>query len=61
MSKMGGGTSGYFGNIRERGAEITDNGHAPGCGSFYELISKVLLIIFHRGLLEEVVSHLTYL
>ena len=34
MSKMGGGTSGYFGNLRGRGAPITDNGHAPGAVHF---------------------------
>mgnify|MGYP001494139359 CR=1 FL=1 len=30
MSKLGGGTSGYFGKIRHRGAEIKDNGQASG-------------------------------
>jgi ribonucleoside-diphosphate reductase alpha chain len=42
MSKMGGGTSGYFGNIRERGAEITDNGHAPGSVHFMNLFESVV-------------------
>jgi ribonucleoside-diphosphate reductase alpha chain len=42
MSKMGGGTSGYFGNIRERGAEITDNGHAPGAVHFMNLFESVV-------------------
>jgi ribonucleoside-diphosphate reductase alpha chain len=42
MSKMGGGTSGYFGNIRERGAEITDNGHAPGAVHFMNLFQSVV-------------------
>lgn len=30
MSKFGGGTSGYFGNLRHRGAPITDNGESSG-------------------------------
>ena len=42
MSKMGGGTSGYFGNIRGRGAEITDNGHAPGSVHFMNLFQSVV-------------------
>ena len=42
MSKMGGGTSGYFGNIRHRGAEITDNGLAPGSVHFMNLFQSVV-------------------
>jgi ribonucleoside-diphosphate reductase alpha chain len=42
MSKMGGGTSGYFGNIRGRGAPITDNGHAPGSVHFMNLFESVV-------------------
>jgi len=42
MSKMGGGTSGYFGNIRGRGAEITDNGLAPGAVHFMNLFESVV-------------------
>ena len=42
MSKMGGGTSGYFGNIRGRGAKITDNGHAPGAVHFMNLFQSVV-------------------
>lgn len=42
MSKMGGGTSGYFGNIRKRGAPITDNGLAPGSVHFMNLFEGVV-------------------
>ena len=42
MSKMGGGTSGYFGNIRGRGYQITDNGHAPGSVHFMNLFQSVV-------------------
>ena len=30
MSKLGGGTSGYFGHIRHRGAAVKNNGEASG-------------------------------
>ena len=42
MSKMGGGTSGYFGNIRGRGTKITDNGLAPGAVHFMNLFESVV-------------------
>jgi len=42
MSKMGGGTSGYFGNIRGRGAPVTDNGLAPGSVHFMNLFESVV-------------------
>jgi ribonucleoside-diphosphate reductase alpha chain len=42
MSKMGGGTSGYFGNIRGRGATVSDNGHAPGAVHFMNLFQSVV-------------------
>ena len=42
MSKMGGGTSGYFGNIRGRGEPVTDNGLAPGAVHFMNLFQAVV-------------------
>lgn len=45
MSKMGGGTSGYFGNIRGRGSDVTDNGKAPGAVHFMNLFESVVDII----------------
>jgi len=42
MSKMGGGTSGYFGNIRGRGEPVTDNGLAPGAVHFMNLFEAVV-------------------
>src|SRR5210317_1026577 len=42
MSKVGGGTSGYFGNIRGRGAEVRDNGHAPGSVHFMKMFESVV-------------------
>ena len=40
MSKYGGGTSGYFGALRGRGSEITDNGHSNGSKAFLELFQS---------------------
>ena len=45
MSKLGGGTSGYFGDIRPRGSEITDNGKTSGSVHFMELFEKVTDVI----------------
>lgn len=39
MTKMGGGTSGYFGNIRPRGAKISDGGESTGTCHFMELMN----------------------
>ena len=41
MSKYGGGTSGYFGNLRPRGAEITNNGHSSGAVHFMKLFEQI--------------------
>lgn len=40
MSKYGGGTSGYFGKLRGRGAKITNNGASNGSKSFLELFQS---------------------
>jgi ribonucleoside-diphosphate reductase alpha chain len=40
MSKYGGGTSGYFGALRPRGANITNNGASNGSKSFLELFQS---------------------
>lgn len=41
MSKYGGGTSGYFGELRPRGAEITNNGHSSGAVHFMKLFEQM--------------------
>ena len=41
MSKYGGGTSGYFGKVRPRGAKITDNGESSGSVHFMKLFEQV--------------------
>lgn len=45
MSKFGGGTSGYFGNLRPRGAEIKDNGTSSGSVHFMQLFEKMTDIV----------------
>ena len=41
MSKYGGGTSGYFGDVRGRGASITNNGVSSGAVHFMKLFEQM--------------------
>lgn len=45
MSKFGGGTSGYFGKVRPRGSDITDNGKSEGSFSFLPLYDTTINVI----------------
>jgi ribonucleotide reductase alpha subunit len=45
MSKLGGGTSGYFGNLRGRGASISVGGESSGPVHFMELFDKTAEVI----------------
>lgn len=45
MSKFGGGTSGYFGNLRHRGAPIKDNGESSGAVHFMKLFESIIDIV----------------
>lgn len=45
MSKYGGGTSGYFGALRERGAPIGDNGSSNGPVTFMQLFEKMVDVV----------------
>lgn len=45
MSKFGGGTSGYFGKLRHRGAPITNNGESSGAVHFMKLFEAVVDVI----------------
>ena len=42
MSKLGGGTGGFFGKLRPRGAEIKDNGESSGAVHFMELFDALM-------------------
>lgn len=45
MTKHGGGTSGYFGDLRPRGSSITNNGKSNGSYSFTELFDTEITVI----------------
>lgn len=42
MSKLGGGTSAYFGDVRPRGAEIKNNGKSSGSVHFMQLFNTLI-------------------
>ncbi|HET8985071.1 MAG TPA: ribonucleoside-diphosphate reductase subunit alpha [Trueperaceae bacterium] len=42
MSKYGGGTSAYFGDLRGRGSPITDNGQSEGAVNFMRLFDTLI-------------------
>jgi len=45
MSKYGGGTSANFGNLRERGASISNNGQSNGPVHFMQLFDKMVDVV----------------
>ena len=45
MTKMGGGTSGYFGDLRKRGADINSGGKSNGPIHFMELFETVTNVV----------------
>lgn len=45
MSKYGGGTSAYFGDLRGRGSEIKDNGTSSGSVHFMQLFECLLNVV----------------
>ena len=45
MSKLGGGTSGYFGNIRHRGSSVTNNGEASGSVHIMQLFETMVDVV----------------
>lgn len=45
MTKVGGGTSGYFGDVRPRGAKITNNGTSNGTHPFAQLFDKLIDVV----------------
>ncbi|MBI4093362.1 ribonucleoside-diphosphate reductase subunit alpha [Candidatus Kaiserbacteria bacterium] len=45
MSKYGGGTSGYFGALRPRGAPIADNGTSSGSVHFMQLFETIVNVV----------------
>ena len=49
QTKTGGGTSGYFGELRERGSSVTDNGKSSGAVSFMKLFDAAMDTISQGG------------
>jgi ribonucleoside-diphosphate reductase, alpha chain len=45
MTKLGGGTSGYLGDLRPRGAPITNNGKSNGSYSFTQLFDTAINVV----------------
>jgi ribonucleoside-diphosphate reductase alpha chain len=45
MTKNGGGTSAYFGDLRSRGAEISSGGESTGSIHFMELYNKLMSVV----------------
>jgi ribonucleoside-diphosphate reductase alpha chain len=45
MSKLGGGTSGYFGKLRQRGAEVKNNGSSSGSVHIMQLFEKMVDVV----------------
>jgi ribonucleoside-diphosphate reductase alpha chain len=50
QTKIGGGTSGYFGALRGRGSAVTDNGRSSGAVSFMKLFDTAMDTISQGGL-----------
>jgi len=49
QTKIGGGTSGYFGELRGRGTSVTDNGQSSGAVSFMKLFDTAMDTISQGG------------
>lgn len=49
QTKIGGGTSGYFGAIRPRGSKVTNNGESSGAVSFMKLFDTAMDTISQGG------------
>lgn len=45
MSKLGGGTSGYFGKLRHRGAPVKNNGQSSGAVHIMQLFEKMVDVV----------------
>lgn len=49
QTKIGGGTSGYFGELRHRGSAVTDNGKSSGSVSFMKLFDSAMDVVSQGG------------
>jgi len=49
QTKIGGGTSGYFGELRNRGTSVKDNGKSSGSVSFMKLFDTAMDVVSQGG------------
>lgn len=49
QTKIGGGTSAYFGELRHRGTAVTDNGKSSGSVSFMKLFDAAMDVVSQGG------------
>ena len=49
QTKIGGGTSAYFGGLRHRGTAVTDNGKSSGSVSFMKLFDAAMDVVSQGG------------
>lgn len=49
QTKIGGGTSGYFGELRSRGSAVTNNGKSSGSVSFMKLFDTAMDVVSQGG------------
>ncbi len=49
MTKLGGGTSAYFGNLRPRGAPIKNNGNSSGSVHFMSMFDNLISVVSQGG------------
>lgn len=59
QTKIGGGTSGYFGELRGRGAAITDNGKSSGAVSFMKMFDTTMDVVSQGSCYEKGTEVLT--
>ena len=58
QTKIGGGTSGYFGELRHRGTAVTDNGKSSGAVSFMKLFDTAMDVVSQGGFVVELSLHI---
>ena len=58
QTKIGGGTSGYFGELRHRGTAVTDNGKSSGVVSFMKLFDTAMDVVSQGGVRRAFAAYL---
>ena len=58
MTKHGGGTSAYFGNVRGRGTPISSGGESTGSVHFMELFDKLMNVVSQEMFAGDHLQHI---